>query len=64
MTSLDLMALGPPVRSEQVGDEPAMTFFRAGFGTKQGRSLRPGRRIECLRDSALPHQREEFDFVR
>lgn len=40
-----------------------MTLLRARLRTKQRRSLWPRARIESLRDSAIPHQRQESDFV-
>ena len=51
------------MHSEQIGDEAAVTFFRAGFGAKKRRVLRPGSRFERLRDSALAHKGEKADLV-
>jgi hypothetical protein len=34
VTNLDIVALCPPMRGEQIGDETAVTFLGAGFGTE------------------------------
>src|ERR1700730_2770601 len=63
MSNLHLMALRAPVGSEKIGDEAAVTLFRTRFGAKERCALRPGSRVERLRNSALLHKGKKACFV-
>lgn len=63
MANLDLVALRPPVRGEQIGDETTVTFFRARLGTEQSGSRRPWICIKRLRDSPFLHQSQKTSLI-
>jgi hypothetical protein len=63
MAKLNVVALPPPMRGEQISDEATMTFLGARLRTKQHRTPRPNAPVKSLRDFATSHQIQESDFV-
>jgi len=63
MANFDGSALLAPVAGEKIGDEAAMAFFRAGFGTEKRDLGGPRKRVETCRDTALFIRCEKIRFI-
>src|SRR6266849_585662 len=63
MANFDNVTLLAPVAGEQIGDEAAMAFLRAGVGTEKRDLVRPRRRVHICRDTARSHRREKIRFI-
>lgn len=64
MANFDYVAFAAPTRSEEIGNETAMAFFRTGLGTQQGKIGRPACSVQRFRNVASFHEGEEANFVR
>ena len=56
MSHFHIVAHCAPMPSQQIGDQPAVTFFRPGFRTQQCNISRPAGHIETLRHTTLLQQ--------
>ena len=63
MANFDCVTLLVPVAGEKIGDEAAMTFLRAGFGTEKRDLGRPRSRVETCGDTALFHHCEKIRLI-
>src|SRR4029077_16479211 len=57
------VALLAPESGQQLGDEAAMAFLLAGFGTEKRNPGRPRRRFDACGDIALFHRGEKLRFI-